>query len=92
MRVTKASEIDSFLEAAYRIDRTTWQFRRFGRGLAARDLDVAKGEMQLLAKRGWLRSYLLKCGDVPCSFILGQQYGPSFYPENVGVDEKWRDL
>jgi ribosomal protein S18 acetylase RimI-like enzyme len=90
IRVTEASEIDTFLEAAYGIDRTTWQFRRFGRGLAARDLDVARGELQLLAKRGWLRAYLLKCGGVPCSFILGQQYGPSFHAYNVGVDEKWR--
>jgi hypothetical protein len=89
MRVTKASEIDAFLEAAYAIGRTTWQFRRFG-DLAARDLDVARGELRLLAKRGWLRSYVLKCGDVPCSFILGQQYGQRFHPYNVGVDEKWR--
>jgi len=91
VRVTKASEIDAFLGDAYLIDRTRWQFRRFGRGLAARDRDVAQGEMQLAAKRGWLRSYLLKCGDAPCSFILGQQYGSTFYPEYVGVDEKWRD-
>lgn len=89
IRVTKASEIDAFLEAAYSIGRTTWQFRRFGE-LAARDLDVARGELRLLAKGGWLRSYLLKCGDVPCSFILGQQYGRRFHPYNVGVDEKWR--
>jgi hypothetical protein len=26
---------------------------------------VARGEMHLLARRGWLRSYLLKCGDMP---------------------------
>jgi hypothetical protein len=89
IRVTEVSEIDAFLEAAYEIDRTTWQFRRFTRGLAARDLDIARGEMRLLAKRGWLRSYLLKCGDVPCSFILGQQYGPRFHPYNTGVGEKW---
>jgi hypothetical protein len=89
IRVTEVSEIDAFLEAAYEIDRTTWQFRRFTRGLAARDLDIARGEMRLLAKRGWLRSYLLKCGGVPCSFILGQQYGPRFHPYNAGVGEKW---
>jgi len=91
MRITSAPDIDAFLEAAYGIDRTTWQFRRFGRGLAARDLDVARGEMHLLARRGWLRSYLLKCGDMPCSFVLGQQYGSTFYPENVGIDDKWSE-
>jgi hypothetical protein len=87
-RVTEASEIDAFLEAAYGISRTTWQFRRYGE-LAARDLDMARSELQLLAKRGWLRSYLLKIGDVPCSFILGLQYGPRFHPYYVGVDDKW---
>jgi hypothetical protein len=66
IRVTKASEIDAFLAAAYGISQKTWQFVRRRWGIGARDIDVVRSEMQFLAQRGWLRSYLLKCGAVPC--------------------------
>jgi hypothetical protein len=46
--------------------------------------------MQFLAQRGWLRSYLLKCGTVPCSFIIGQQYGLTFYTAAAGLHPAWR--
>jgi len=69
IRVTKASEIDAFLEAAYGISLQTWQFVRHRWGIGAQDIDAVRSELQFLAQRGWLRSYLLKCGTVPCSFI-----------------------
>ena len=47
-------------------------------------------ELRFLADRGWLRSYVLTCDGVPCSFILGHQYGSCFYAELVGVDDAWR--
>jgi hypothetical protein len=90
MQVSQASEVDAFLEAVYQISRRTWQFKRFGWGLASRYPDLVKHELQFLAERGWLRSYVLKCDGVPCSFILGNQYGSSFYAESVGVDAAWR--
>src|ERR1700678_1712761 len=90
LRVSQPSELDAFLEAARDISRKTWQFKRFGRVLAARDPETVRGELQFLAERGWLRSYVLKCHGVPCSFILGHQYASSFYAESVGVDDAWR--
>ena len=90
LRVSHASEIDGFLEAAYKISRRTWQFEHFGGGLAVRDREVVSREMRFSAERGWLRSYVLTCDGVPCSFILGQQYGRSFYPESASVDDAWR--
>jgi len=90
IRVTKASEIDAFLEAAYGISLQTWQFVRHRWGIGAQDIDAVRSELQFLAQRGWLRSYLLKCGTVPCSFIIGQQYGPTFYTAAAGVDPAWR--
>jgi hypothetical protein len=88
--VSQASEIDAFLEAAYKISQRTWQFKHFGGGLAARDPEVVTRELRLSAERGWLRSYVLSCDGVPCSFILGHQYESSFYAESVGVDDAWR--
>jgi hypothetical protein len=90
LQVSQASEVAAFLEAVYQISRKTWQFKLFGWGLASRDPDLVTHELQFLAQRGWLRSYVLKCDGVPCSFILGHQYGSSFYAESVGVDDAWR--
>jgi hypothetical protein len=52
MQVSRASEVDAFLEAVYRISRRTWQFKRFGWGLASRYPDLVKHELQFLASAG----------------------------------------
>lgn len=90
IRVTEASEVDVFLKAAYDISQKTRQFKRFGWGIAARDPGLVKNELLRLAQHGWLRSYLLTCGNVPCSYILGQQSGSRFRPVAAGVDPAWR--
>jgi hypothetical protein len=90
LRVSHVSEIDAFLEAAYEVSRRAWQFKHFGGGLAVRDREAVSREMRFLAERGWLRSYVLTCNGVPCSFIFGHQYGRSFYPESASVDDAWR--
>jgi hypothetical protein len=90
IRVTKVSEIDAFLEAAHAISQRTWQFLRHRWGIGARNFDQVRSEMYFLAQRGWLRGYLLKCGNSPCSFIIGQQYGQSLYTAAAGVHPAWR--
>ncbi|HUE52000.1 MAG TPA: GNAT family N-acetyltransferase [Terriglobales bacterium] len=90
VRVTKASEIDDFLELAYAISRKTWQFQRAKQSLARRDRDLVRDELRFLAERGWLRCYMLKSGNEGCSFVLGQQYGRYFYVDAAGVDPAWR--
>jgi hypothetical protein len=87
VRITKAEEIDEYVEAAHEISKRTWQYDR---GWGLRDVNIAKRKLQFLAQRGWLRSYLLKCGDAPISFILGEQYGSRFYTELAGADARWR--
>ncbi|HXM65054.1 MAG TPA: GNAT family N-acetyltransferase [Terriglobales bacterium] len=90
LRVSQPCEIDAFLETAREISQRSWQFKHFGGGLAARDPNVVRRELRFLAERGWLRSYVLKCDGVPCSFILGHQYGSTFCAESVGADHAWR--
>lgn len=90
IRVTRASEIDAFLEAAHAISQRTWQFLRHRWGISARDFDQVRSEMYFLAQRGWLRGYLLKSRNAPCSFIIGQQYGQTLYTAAAGVHPAWR--
>ena len=90
VRVTKTSEIDAFLETAWEIAKETWQFSRYGWGLRGRDFAAVRSEIKFLAEHGWLRSYLLKCGGAPCSFIVGQQYSRTFSIAAAGVHPTWR--
>jgi Acetyltransferase (GNAT) domain/PilZ domain len=90
LRVSQPSEIDAFLKVVYEISERTWKFSRRGLGLVAPDPPMMTRTLRLLAERGWLRSYVLRCAGVPCSFILGHQYGSSFYAEWVAVDDAWR--
>lgn len=90
VRVTEVPEIDGFLRAAYAISKQTRQFKRFGWSIAARDPRLLGNELVRLARSRRLRSYLLTCGNTPCSFILGQQSGGTFHPVAAGVDPVWR--
>ena len=91
IRVTEASELDTFLKASYDISLKTRQFKRFGWGIASRDPVLVKNELSRLAREGSLRSYLLTSNGVPCSYILGQICGTRFRPVTAGVDPDWRN-
>jgi hypothetical protein len=58
IRVTEASQLDNFLKASYDISTKTRQFKRFGWGIASRDLVLVKHELSRLAREGSLRSYV----------------------------------
>jgi hypothetical protein len=91
IRITDVSELDAFLKASYSISLKTRQFKRFGWGVASRDPVLVKNELLRLARQGSLRSYLLTCDGIPCSYILGQKCGTRFKPVSAGVDPTWRN-
>ena len=90
IRVTEASQLDNFLKASYDISTKTRQFKRFGWGIASRNLVLVKHELSRLAREGSLRSYVLTCNGIPCSYILGQICGARFRPVTAGVCPDWR--
>lgn len=89
IRVTEASQLDEYLSTAAEISRKTWQFKRLGWGIGGTDQELVRGKLGFLAQRGWLRAYLLKCGDKACAFITGWQYGSRFYHAGLGFDPAW---
>lgn len=89
IRVTRADDVDKYLDAAAEISRKTWQFKRFGWGVGGWDLELQKACSKFAAQRGWLRSYLLLCGGVPCAYIHGQQYRGRYYHAVLGFDPAW---
>ncbi len=90
LRITEEAQVDPFVEAAAEISRKTYQFRLWGMGV--RNPDQLKRWLKWAARRGWLRSYLLKCGGIPCAFQVAYQYGGRFLGVEVGYDPGWREL
>jgi Acetyltransferase (GNAT) domain len=90
VRVTEPEQIDSFVEAAAAVSRKTYQYRALGIGI--RNPDRLKQWLKWVARQGWLRSYLLKCGGAPCAFQLAYQYQGTFLGVEVGYDPAWSKL
>ena len=42
-----------------------------------------------MARRGWLRCYILYCKDVPVAFMVGYHYEDCFFYIDVGYDPQW---
>ena len=90
IRVTEEADVDSFVDAAAEVSRKSYQFRTLGHGI--RNPDQFKDWVKWAARQGWLRSYLMKCGGVPCAFQVAYQYERRFLGMEVGYDSAWRQL
>ncbi|HXR96506.1 MAG TPA: GNAT family N-acetyltransferase [Terriglobales bacterium] len=80
--VSRLEEIDSFLELANGISRSSYQHRLLGVGLRAPA--QLRRRLEVAAIQGWLRSYLLLVNHVACSFMLGYQYEGCYCYTKVG--------
>lgn len=90
VRVTEAPQVDSFVDTVAEISRKTYQFNVLGTGI--REAHTWKERLRFAAQNGWLRSYLLKCGATPCSFLIGYQFRRTYVHYNIGFDPAWSDF
>jgi len=82
-------ELDVLFRDTEVIARKTYQ-RGLGAGFAdTRDVHL---RLELAAKKGWLRAYILYLGDRPCAFWIGMLYGSTFVSEYMGYDPEFRQL
>jgi len=88
VRITKQEDVDAFVDEAIKISKKSFQYSLLNKGI--RDTDKFKKELKFIANRGWLRSYLLKCGGVGCSFIIGYQDPKNFYHVDIAYDSDWK--
>jgi hypothetical protein len=87
VRIESACDVEHFVDAAAAIAEHTWQKRRL-------DLGIDKGAqygafLRRCAENGILRSYLLRCGDSYCCFVIGYQLQGVYYYVQIGFDERW---
>ena len=53
------------------------------------DNEAARSRLADLAARGLLRSYLLRCGDDYCAYVLGYQSCGVFHYADIAFDERF---
>jgi CelD/BcsL family acetyltransferase involved in cellulose biosynthesis len=88
-RVTRQEELPRFFRMVESVSTRTWQARRLGQVFSTTSPQAERLERS--AQRGWLRSYLLLCGDAPIAFALGLQADAVFRYEVVGFDPAWSE-
>jgi hypothetical protein len=72
IRVETEDQVDAFYESAFAIAEKSWQHKSLGRCLE--ETTLYRNNLYGLARLGALRAYLLKCGGLPCAFVIGYQY------------------
>jgi hypothetical protein len=80
-------ELDNLFRDAEEISKKTYQ-----RGLSVgfSDNHVVRTRLELGARKGWLRAYVLYLGDRPCAFWIGMRYGETFMSDYMGYDPEFR--
>ena len=63
-----------------------------GLGTGFEDNALVRARLELCARKGWLRAYVLYVGDRPCAYWIGMLCGETFYGEYVGYDPEYRLL
>jgi hypothetical protein len=80
-------ELDKLFQDAEEIARKTYQ-RGLGVGFA--DNPMVRRRLELGARKGWLRAFMLYVGDRPCAFWIGMLYQGTFVSEYMGYDPEFR--
>ena len=57
------------------------------RGLS--ETDMVRSQLLYDAQHGWMRSYILFCGERPCAFRMGCQYRGRFLSHEIGFDPEF---
>lgn len=78
---SQPTELDVGMCDVMRVAVTTWQYC-LGQSLS--DTAATREAFQFLAKKGWLRIYVLYIKNTPCSFLVGQLYNNTFYCSYAG--------
>ena len=71
VRVETEDQVDAFYESAFAVAEKSWQHKSLGRCLE--ETSLYRNNLRSLARLGALRAYLLKCGGIPCAFVIGYQ-------------------
>jgi hypothetical protein len=89
-RVTDVFQVPHFLGAAHEISRQSWQSRQFG--LRIRNDESELRCLSVLARQGFLRSYLWHVDDKPAAFAICHQHAGRFRYEEIAYCAEFSNL
>jgi CelD/BcsL family acetyltransferase involved in cellulose biosynthesis len=86
LRTETEGKVGAFLRDAADVRRHSWQGR-----MSPGETEYWNSAPRLtdLARRGFLRSYVLRAGGVPCAYVVGYQYRGTYHYSDVGYDERY---
>lgn len=86
VRAESDAQIPAFLTEAKIVAQNSWEHR-----LAVKESDDWEEQERVedLARRGFLRCYLLKTGGVPCAYVIGYQSQGIFHYSDIGYDQRF---
>jgi len=88
-KVTGPEQVPAFLQELDTVLANSWQAKTFGH--QHRNTKPQLHYFEQLARCGWLRSYLLMHGDSAIAYELGFQYRNTYYGQDCGYDQHWKD-
>ncbi len=89
-RITDVEQIPAFLAAAHEVSQQSWQTRQFG--LRIRNDDTELQQLSVLARHGFLRSYLWEVNGKPAAFALCHQHAGYFRYEEIAYCAQYSPL
>ena len=90
IRIETEDQVNEHYESALAVADQSWQNDRLGRPLE--ETVLYRENLLGLARLGILRSYLLKCGGRPCSFVIGYQVNDVLYVEQTAYAREFANL
>jgi hypothetical protein len=88
LRIEHDRDVPYLLEAGSRVAVQSSVYRNRGWNVLENTTEMCQ-KLTECARRGVLRSYLLRCGDDVCAFIKGYQYNETYYVSFIGFDERF---
>lgn len=89
-RITDIIQIPHFLAAANEISKQSWQSRQFG--LRIRNDESELRCLSILARQGFLRSYMWHVEDQPVAFAICHQHAGCFRYEEIAYNASFSAL
>jgi CelD/BcsL family acetyltransferase involved in cellulose biosynthesis len=86
VRASTADDVREFVRDVRQIGRRSW--KKSGSGWSHISERDAPSELEDIANRGFLRSYVLHVGDAPCAFVNGYQYRGVYHYADLAYDER----
>jgi CelD/BcsL family acetyltransferase involved in cellulose biosynthesis len=87
VRIVSTEQVQEFIDGAVTVAKKSWQHSRIGPRIE--NSQQWKDKLHDMAKRSILRSYLLKCNEIPCAFVYGYQYRDVYHYAEIAYDESY---